>query len=86
MTYRIELESRARREFFKLAREIHQRITDGINDLRDNPRPPGAKALVGRTGYRIRVGHYRVLYTIDDATRLVRIYRVGHRRDVYRDR
>ncbi len=54
--------------------------------LAENPRPDGAKKLKGETGYRIRVGNYRVLYEIDDAAQLVIIYRVKHRRDVYRNR
>ena len=41
--------------------------------------PPGAKALTGRRGHRVGKGHYRVLYTVDDRARTVRIYRIGHR-------
>lgn len=84
MAYRIELETRARRELIALPRIIQQRIADCLSDLEGNPRPPGAKKLVGQEGYRIRKGDYRLLYTIHDAQRLVRIYRIGHRREVYR--
>lgn len=83
-TYHIELETRARRELMELPRDIQQRIADCLDDLEDNPRPPGTKKLVGQEGYRIRTGDYRMLYIIDDAHRLVRIYRIGHRREVYR--
>lgn len=84
MAYHIELETRARRELMELPRAIQQRITDCLSDLEGNPRPPGAKKLIGQEGYRIRKGDYRLLYTINDAQRLVRIYRIGHRREVYR--
>ena len=84
MSYRIELESRARREFLGLEGGIRRRIEDVIDDLSRDPRPPGAKKLVGKGGYRIRKGDYRILYLIDDAAKLVRIYRVGHRREIYR--
>ena len=86
MRYVVELETRARREFFNLATDVQEAIADVIDSLEINPRPPGAKALTGRRGYRVRKGHSRVLYTVDDRARTVRIYRIGHRRDVYRGR
>mgnify|MGYP001146854820 CR=1 FL=1 len=52
--------------------------------LAEDPRPPAARKLQGRDGYRVRVGDYRILYTIDDGVLLVVIVTVGHRRDVYR--
>jgi mRNA interferase RelE/StbE len=82
--YKIELETRARREYRDLPARAREQIADAIDDLQKNPRPPGIKKLVGATGYRIRTGNYRILYTIDDSTFLVRIYRIGHRREVYR--
>jgi hypothetical protein len=41
---------------------------------------------VGRNGYRIRTGDYHIPYVIDDRLRLVRIYRISHRLEVYRGR
>jgi mRNA interferase RelE/StbE len=84
VSYRIELETRARREFLALPREVQDRLAEAVDDLQSNPRPPGAKRLSGSPGYRIRQGDDRILYTIDDDARLVRIYRVGHRREIYR--
>ena len=84
MTYRVELESRARSELLKLERKNVRQLTDVLDALELNPRPPGAKRLTGQGGYRVRKGDYRILYTIDDASRVVRVYRVGHRSDVYR--
>ena len=51
---------------------------------RTSPRPVGVTKLQGQANYRLRVGNYRVLYTIDDADRLATIYAIGHRREVYR--
>ena len=84
MTYRVELETRARREFLDLSREAVQRLSPVLDDLASNPRPPGAKKLTGEEGYRVRKGDHRILYAIDDKARLVRVYRIGHRREVYR--
>ncbi|HEY1372207.1 MAG TPA: type II toxin-antitoxin system RelE/ParE family toxin [Candidatus Binatia bacterium] len=61
-----------------------QNISRRIIALETNPRPPAALKLQGGDGYRFRVGDYRVLYTIDDATRRVFIYSVAHRREAYR--
>jgi mRNA interferase RelE/StbE len=52
--------------------------------LSDNPRHSGSKKLTAREGYRIRVGDYRVLYKIDDNAKVVTVYRVKARGDVYR--
>lgn len=82
--YRIEIETRARQELFDLPKEVVRRIADAFADLENNPRPPGAKKLIAHEGYRIRVGDYRVLYSIDYKGRCLRIYRIAHRREVYR--
>lgn len=84
MSYRVELETRAQREILHLPKEVQGFLTELIDDLQANPRPPGAKKLTGQEGYRIRKGDYRVLYTINDKDRLIRVYRIGHRREVYR--
>lgn len=86
MTYRIELETRAKREYRNLSDRIQDLVADIIDDLQANPRPPGCKKLVGENGYRVRTGDYRILYAIDDAALLLRIYRIGHRSAVYRRR
>lgn len=55
--------------------------------LGENPRPPGATALHGRPGLRVRVGDYRIIYTVDDTVDdtvlVVAVVTLGHRRDVY---
>ena len=47
-----------------------------VTDIESNPRPPGCKKLTEKEGYRVRVGDYRVLYTIDDSSKTVIIYRI----------
>jgi len=84
LNYRLELETRAVKELSAVAKDRRELIVAVLDDLQKQPRPPGAKKLSGVDGYRVRKGDYRVLYTIDDAARLVRVYRVGHRREVYR--
>jgi mRNA interferase RelE/StbE len=65
--------------------QTQERVNDAIARLADNPRPFfGNRKLTAREGYRIRVGDYRILYKIDDPARLVVIYRVRGRGDVYK--
>jgi mRNA interferase RelE/StbE len=60
------------------------RILQRINELAQDPRPPGSEKLTGEEKYRIRQGNYRILYTIDDEIVTVTVVKIGHRRDVYR--
>lgn len=54
--------------------------------MAENPRPSGVVKLENTDNqYRIRVGNYRVLYEIQDDVLIVKVVRVGHRRDVYGD-
>lgn len=56
-----------------------------VEALADNPRPQDARELKGHSGdYRVDSGEYRILYTIDDAASVVTIWRIKHRREVYR--
>jgi len=60
------------------------RIMPRIEQLASNPRPMGCKKLQGGSReWRIRIGDYRVVYTIDDARSLVEVTRIRHRSDVY---
>lgn len=63
---------------------VFERVRDALRALAEEPRPAGCKKLQGREGWRIRVGDYRVLYTIDDAQKTVEVVHIGHRRDIYR--
>lgn len=61
-------------------RPVQQRITESINQLAENPRPPRAKPVIGLPGvFRVREGHWRVLYSADDDHGTIRIEDVRHR-------
>ncbi|MBF4575586.1 type II toxin-antitoxin system RelE/ParE family toxin [Frondihabitans sp. VKM Ac-2883] len=82
-TYRIELRPAAVTALRNIDPQDARRVQGAIALLGQNPRPPGAKALQGRVGLRVRVGNYRIIYTIKDDVLLVVVVTVGHRRDVY---
>ncbi|OGQ04667.1 MAG: hypothetical protein A2W61_03660 [Deltaproteobacteria bacterium RIFCSPLOWO2_01_44_7] len=84
MKYCVELETRAKREFLKLSKDVQRLMADVLDDLANNPRPPGCKKLTQQEGYRIRKGNYRILYTVNDQESLIQVYRIGDRKDVYR--
>lgn len=83
MNYRIELRPAAVRALRKLDPLIRRRVQGAIALLAQDPRPPAARALKGRPGLRVRVGDYRVIYTVHDDMLLVVVVALGHRRDVY---
>ena len=61
-----------------------RRILARIETLQDEPSPPASEKLSAQERYRLRQGHYRILYTVSDAEVVVEVVKVGHRRDVYR--
>jgi len=78
--YRVRFRSRSvRKELDGLNDETYLRIVAAIHGLRENPHPPGTKKLTGREAYRIRLGDYRVLYSVDDKAKEVRIEAVRKR-------
>lgn len=81
--YRIELRPAALRALKQIHPIDRDRIHGAIAILGSNPRPPKAIALCGRPGFRVRVGDYRIIYTIDDDVLLVVVVTLGHRREVY---
>jgi mRNA interferase RelE/StbE len=81
--YRIELRPAAVRALRKLDPPVARRVQGAIALLARDPRPPAARALKGRDGLRVRVGDYRIIYTVQDDILLVVVVTLGHRRDVY---
>jgi mRNA interferase RelE/StbE len=85
MRYEIEVTKAARKDLAALPRNILEAVDACIQALASNPRPLGCKKLKGGRGlYRMRVGDYRIIYTIADGKLVIVIVRVGNRRDVYR--
>lgn len=82
--YQVQIEHKTSKDIESLPKKIIQSIYDIIVSLKINPRPIGVKKLIGQNGWRIRHGDYRILYTIDDKVRIVKVYKVKHRKDVYR--
>ena len=82
-SYKIEIKKSAAKEIAKLPKVVLRRIIDKIQTLSSDPRPHGCKKLSGDEKYRVRVGVYRILYSITDEKLVVFVVKIGHRKNVY---
>ena len=82
--YLIEFRPAAMRALRRIDQVDVLRVRGAIALLAHDPRPPSSRPLRGRDGWRLRVGDYRILYTIDDGVLRIVVVTLGHRRDVYR--
>lgn len=70
----------------RLDKPVRLRIARKVQELASEPRPPGSIPLKDSgEAWRVRVGDYRIVYSIDDGRLLVLVLGVAHRREVYRD-
>ncbi len=85
MAYEVLLEKQAEQDLNRLDGRTFGRVVHALQGLKGNPRPVSCRKLEGlRNSWRIRLGDYRIIYEIADEVRIVRVYRVRHRREVYR--
>ena len=83
--YEIVFARSARKELQALSQAVAKRILEKLELLAFNPRPSGCNKLHGHSSlWRIRVGEYRVIYSIDDDNRVVDVSVVRHRSEAYR--
>lgn len=85
-SYRLLIKASAAKELERIGSKAgRRRIVEKVRGLADGPRSHGAEKLAGyEDRYRVRQGDYRVVYLVDDTAMTVTVYKVGHRRDVYR--
>lgn len=83
--YRVQVSKSALKDISKLPAKEALWITRKISNLSEDPRPKGCVKLTGsNSDFRIRIGNYRVLYTIKDTLLLVQIFKVANRKDAYK--
>ena len=75
MTYRVEVTRSAVKAFRRVNPADAARLRGAIAMLAEDPRPPASRPLRGRDGWRLRVGDYRVIYTIRDDVLLIVVVR-----------
>lgn len=83
--FEIEFKASARKSLEKLEKKDQSRIYAAIELLGDNPRPPLSVKIKGSHYLRVRVGDYRILYSIDSGHLIILVIDIGHRREIYRN-
>lgn len=83
--YEIEISRTAEKQLSRLPRADQERVVRAMLALADDPLPRGARKLSGYDDvFRVRVGRYRVLYSVSERALIIVVLKVGHRGDIYR--
>lgn len=78
------LSSKANRQLKKLPQKMHSLFVFKIQELGNHPFPSQVKKLSNREGWRIRIGDYRILYSVDQKHQEIIVLSVAHRKEAYR--
>ena len=82
MQYKVEIDKRAVKFISKQPKPQQIRLFKAIYRL---PFVGDIKAMKGHEGfYRLRVGDYRVIYTVNNQVLLVQVIEIGNRGDIYK--
>jgi len=85
MTYTIKFRPAVERSLKKLPKKELIRIKRKTDALAENLPDPGTTKMKGNnTFHKIRAGNYRIIYEIHDDTLMVRVTKIGHRKDIYK--
>lgn len=81
---KVFLTTKAHQQLSKIPQKMYQIILERIEKLSNNSFPAGCKKLINKEGWRVRVGDYRILYTVDSEKKELIILSVAHRKEAYR--
>jgi len=83
-SYKISLKKSVEKDLRRIDRKEVSKILSEVENLQDDPFPPGSRKLVGSDNtYRIRIGDYRAVYMVANEVREIVVQRIAHRKDVY---
>ena len=80
----VEVTRSAERDLDRVPDHLLGRVVKRIQNLASQPRPRGCKKIGDPDFYRVRQGDYRIVYEVNDKKSSVIIFKIGHRREVYR--
>lgn len=84
--YKVEVVRSAEKTLLSLPKAFVPKIVKAIQDLALTPYPAGCRKLSGqKNAFRIRVNVYRIIYEVHDNVVLIKVLKIGHRKDVYRN-
>ena len=82
--YKIFFRASVEKDLSAIPKSDLKKILRRIKALADDPQPSGCERLTGQDRYRLRQGHYRIVYSIQDRELTVWIVKVGHRKGICR--
>jgi mRNA interferase RelE/StbE len=82
--YEVKLSNKAIKVLDKIDFQMVKKLFDKMNNLKKEPKPIGCIKLKGENAYRIRIGDFRIIYEVIEDSKQVLIFKVEHRKDVYR--
>jgi mRNA interferase RelE/StbE len=82
--YKVYFKESVEKDLSTIPKKDLQKILRRIEILAKHPRPQGHEKLTGQERYRVRQGHYRIVYSIQDKELTIWVVKVGHRKDIYR--
>ena len=82
--YKVFFKKSVEKDLVPIPKKDLKKIINRIGGLAENPRPQGCEKLTGQERYRLRQGHYRIVYSIQDNELTIWVVKVGHRKDIYR--
>ncbi len=86
-SYKIEWKQSAIKELRKFDKSAISKIIEAVENLSTNPYPAGSRKLrAAEYTYRLRIGQYRIIYSIHSAMLIVEIIRIGHRKNIYKNK
>ncbi|MDA3939245.1 MAG: type II toxin-antitoxin system RelE/ParE family toxin [Spirochaetia bacterium] len=84
MSYDLKIKRKAQKSLAHISEPFQTKIIESMRKLSANPYPLQSKKLIGRSGFRIRIGDYRVIYEILGKELIILILDIAHRKDIYK--
>ena len=84
MSYRVIFVKSIAKRLKKLPSTDLVKVIKKAESLGENPYPSGCKKLRGSESlWRVRMGNYRIIYFVEEEIKVVKVTKVGHRKDIY---
>ena len=81
--YSIEFSKTAEKQFYRLEKEVQERIINTLERIRIRPFH-FVKGLTGTSYFRLRAGSYRVILDVKQDKQVIFVIELGHRKDIYK--
>ena len=84
--YQLKYRRQARNYLARLPIKIKSKIVDKLHEIKENPNDPNLDVdkIKGKSGYRLRVGQYRIIYTRHNNQLIIEVVKIRPRGDIYK--